>query len=46
MKSKISGFSALVVIPKSRKFAIFVPFRGCSKNNEIKDFWFFGIGGH
>jgi len=25
-------------IPKSRKSLIFVTFRGCSKNNEIKDF--------
>ena len=29
-------------IPKSRKFSIFVTFRGCSKNYEITDFWFFG----
>jgi hypothetical protein len=38
----VGYFRSLVVIPKSRKFAIFVTFRGCSKNYEIRDFWFFG----
>jgi len=37
---------SLMVIPKSRKFLIFVTFRGCAKNYEIRDFWFFGIDGH
>ena len=32
-------------VPKNKKSAIFLIFRGSSKNNEIEDFWFFGISG-
>ncbi len=34
------------VIPKNKKSLIFVIFRGCTKNYEIEDFWFFGIDGN
>jgi len=32
-----------VSVPKNKRSLIFVTFRGCPKNFEIKDFWLFGI---